>query len=322
MPKLTAPPLPPGPRKTLSDELHRLHLRAGWPSVRDMTRAIGGTSVASSSRVHDVFRQPRLPDWALLDILVTALADGIRGLDSSAESQRFHGLWAAAAEASTATETPDSSPSSPADPERQASPVPDADRSSSSSVSPKTSLAAAAAEGLTSEQIGGLLGTERVLGATFPPMRSMGDYGKTPEPVDQESFKFHQGGSVVDDSFNRSGPEIAAELSRMRYEGISRQEMEHTFYGTIKSLRRLVAMERTQVQIAQNSARILPHLAEGRIAVLDGWEDSIRMVERRFEALEREGDKDMMHRLLTVTVAHLAKKMGELEEWPTDPLHG
>ncbi|MFF9344924.1 hypothetical protein ACF1CG_34865 [Streptomyces sp. NPDC014773] len=110
MPKLTAPPLPPGPRKALSDELHRLHLRAGWPSVRDMTRAIGGTSVASSSRVHDVFRQPRLPDWGLLDILVSALAGRIRGLDPSVESQRFHGLWEAAAEASDKPDGPTGTP--------------------------------------------------------------------------------------------------------------------------------------------------------------------------------------------------------------------
>ncbi|MFB7031458.1 MULTISPECIES: hypothetical protein [unclassified Streptomyces] len=99
MPKLTPPLLPPGPRQTLSEELHRLHRRAGWPSVRDLARALGA-GVASSSRIHDAFTKPRLPDWGLVDALVTALSERIPRADPDAESERFHALWETAAEAS------------------------------------------------------------------------------------------------------------------------------------------------------------------------------------------------------------------------------
>lgn len=101
MPKLTAPPLPPGPRQRLSLELHTLHRSAGWPSVRDLSRALGD-GVASPSRIHDAFTKPRLPAWGLLDVLVTELARRIPRADPTAVSERFHGLWEAAAEASSA----------------------------------------------------------------------------------------------------------------------------------------------------------------------------------------------------------------------------
>ncbi|WP_432089671.1 hypothetical protein [Streptomyces sp. bgisy095] len=56
--------------------------------------------MASSSRIHDAFTKPRLPDWGLVDALVTALAERIPRADPGAESERFHALWEAAAEAS------------------------------------------------------------------------------------------------------------------------------------------------------------------------------------------------------------------------------
>ncbi|MFC9596226.1 hypothetical protein ACFTUC_41335 [Streptomyces sp. NPDC056944] len=98
MPKLTAPPLPPGPRQTLSLELHTLHRRAGWPSVRDLSRALGD-GVASPSRIHDAFTKPRLPAWGLLDVLVTELARRVPRADPTAVFERFHDLWETAAEA-------------------------------------------------------------------------------------------------------------------------------------------------------------------------------------------------------------------------------
>ncbi|MFF5768787.1 hypothetical protein ACFY8F_40520 [Streptomyces tanashiensis] len=101
MPKLTAPSLPPGPRQTLSLELHTLHRRAGWPSVRDLSRALGD-GVASPSRIHDAFTKPRLPSWGLLDVLVTELARRVPRADPTGVSERFHGLWETAAEASSA----------------------------------------------------------------------------------------------------------------------------------------------------------------------------------------------------------------------------
>ncbi|MEU9858777.1 hypothetical protein [Streptomyces sp. NPDC047974] len=99
MAKQTPPTLPPGPRRTLSDELHALHRRAGWPSLRDLVDALGN-GVASRSRIGDVFAHPRLPAWGLLELLVTELASRARRPDPTAEVDRFHALWEAAAEAS------------------------------------------------------------------------------------------------------------------------------------------------------------------------------------------------------------------------------
>ncbi len=97
MPKLTAPSMDPGPGKWLSDELHALHRRAGWPSVRELARALGNR-VASPSRVHDAFTKPRLPSWGLVELLVEHLASRVPGgAPAQEEVQRFHALWEAAA---------------------------------------------------------------------------------------------------------------------------------------------------------------------------------------------------------------------------------
>ncbi|MFE5515857.1 hypothetical protein ACFQ9J_35580 [Streptomyces sp. NPDC056529] len=98
MPKLTPPSLPPGPRQDLSTELHRLHLRAGRPSVRELSRALG-QGVVSSSRIHDAFTKERVPAWALLDLLVPELARRVPRADPAEEVVRFHLLWQAAVEA-------------------------------------------------------------------------------------------------------------------------------------------------------------------------------------------------------------------------------
>ncbi|MCL6293254.1 hypothetical protein [Streptomyces sp. 43Y-GA-1] len=108
MAKMTPPSLNPGPRKDLSDALHVLHLRAGWPSARVLASDLGG-GVASSSRVHDAFSKPRLPDWGLLDVLVTELARRARMADAEKEVERFHNLWEkATTESAPSPETLDS----------------------------------------------------------------------------------------------------------------------------------------------------------------------------------------------------------------------
>lgn len=107
MARLTAPTLPLGPRKRLSDALHSAHRRAGWPSVRDLARALGA-GVVSASRVHDAFTKPRLPDWGLVRVLLVELAARTPGMDVATEVKRFHTLWdeAAQAEASPANDSP------------------------------------------------------------------------------------------------------------------------------------------------------------------------------------------------------------------------
>lgn len=98
MPKLTPPLLPSGPRQDLSTELHRLHLRAGRPSVRELAKALGH-GVVSSSRIHDAFTKERVPAWGLLDLLVPELARRVPRVDPAEEVVRFHLLWQAAVEA-------------------------------------------------------------------------------------------------------------------------------------------------------------------------------------------------------------------------------
>ncbi|MEV0459135.1 ATP-binding protein [Catellatospora methionotrophica] len=67
----------------LFDELHRLHHRAGWPSLRDMAREVG----CSHTTVSAAFSEARLPRWGLLELIVEAL-DG--------DTAQFHRLWLAA----------------------------------------------------------------------------------------------------------------------------------------------------------------------------------------------------------------------------------
>lgn len=83
MDRLPTPNLPPGPRRDLSDALHALHRRAGWPSLRALSRAVG----CSHSTVSAMFSSPRLPTWGLLELLVETL-DG--------DVDTFRLLWVAA----------------------------------------------------------------------------------------------------------------------------------------------------------------------------------------------------------------------------------
>ncbi|MEU8851963.1 hypothetical protein AB0C70_38365 [Streptomyces sp. NPDC048564] len=66
--------------------------------MRELARSIGA-EVASPSRVHDAFTNPRLPSWGLVELLVEVLARRVPGGPSTGEEvQRFHRLWDAAAE--------------------------------------------------------------------------------------------------------------------------------------------------------------------------------------------------------------------------------
>lgn len=64
-------------------ELHELHHRAGWPSLRALAAAAG----CSPTTVSAAFSAPRLPTWGLLELLVDEMAGDV---------DRFHSLWLAA----------------------------------------------------------------------------------------------------------------------------------------------------------------------------------------------------------------------------------
>lgn len=88
---LPKPTLPPGPVATLFDRLHEAHRRAGWPSLRDMSREVG----CSHTTVSVAFSEPRLPRWGLLELIVETLGGDV---------EEFHRLWLAAS--STGTDAP------------------------------------------------------------------------------------------------------------------------------------------------------------------------------------------------------------------------
>lgn len=83
MSALQRPDLPPGPRRELSDALHDLHHRAGWPSLRALARRTG----VSHTTIAKAMSAPALPAWGTLELLVEAL---------HGDTARFHELWLAA----------------------------------------------------------------------------------------------------------------------------------------------------------------------------------------------------------------------------------
>lgn len=79
-----------------STALHDLHESAGLPSLSDLERALG-KGVASRSRIHEAFAEPRLPVWGLIELLVEELASRVPGgPETDDEVRRFHALWLAA----------------------------------------------------------------------------------------------------------------------------------------------------------------------------------------------------------------------------------
>jgi tetratricopeptide (TPR) repeat protein len=82
---LPRPDVPTGAARQLFDELHDLHHRAGWPSLRTMAREIG----CSHTTVSVVFSGPRVPRWGLLELIVETLGG---------DALRMRQLWLAASD--------------------------------------------------------------------------------------------------------------------------------------------------------------------------------------------------------------------------------
>ena len=101
-------PTPPGPITELFDRLDQLHLDAGRPSMREIATRVGRGRI-SSSTVHNVFRNSRVPRWSFLEDIVKAL---------HGDTATFLLLWQAASQAESKGESPQAGPTegTPPDP--------------------------------------------------------------------------------------------------------------------------------------------------------------------------------------------------------------
>jgi hypothetical protein len=98
MPKLARADRVTGALRTLNDELHELHARAGWPSLGDITTALSrdpDSSPVARSTVYRVFTADELPNPRVLLGIVRYLAGLCWRADEDAECDRFDGLWRA-----------------------------------------------------------------------------------------------------------------------------------------------------------------------------------------------------------------------------------
>ncbi len=90
---LPRPDVPAGAVRELSDALHELHHRAGWPSLREMSRDVG----YSHTTISAAFSDTRVPRWGLLELIVETLGG---------DPERFHQLWLAATGAAPSQDGP------------------------------------------------------------------------------------------------------------------------------------------------------------------------------------------------------------------------
>ncbi|MFF4886848.1 hypothetical protein ACFY2D_28845 [Streptomyces nigra] len=97
MARWTKPDLPEGPLKVLNDELHALHKRARYPSLRKLQEVIG-KAVFSHTKIHEAFTKPVLPSSGVVELVVSELAKMARPPidDIEAEVDRLLALWYAA----------------------------------------------------------------------------------------------------------------------------------------------------------------------------------------------------------------------------------
>ena len=93
MSALPRPDLPPGPHRDLVAELHELHHRDGWRSLRALARETG----VSHTTVSKAFSSTALPSWGVLELLVEAMGG---------DPREFHAWWLTASAPRTGTHGP------------------------------------------------------------------------------------------------------------------------------------------------------------------------------------------------------------------------
>ncbi|CRK54988.1 transcriptional regulator, SARP family [Alloactinosynnema sp. L-07] len=83
MGELPRPSVSEGPVRVFFDDLHDLHHRAGWPSLRDMAKEVG----CSHTTISAAFSGSAVPRWGLVELIVEALGGDVGA---------FHARWLAA----------------------------------------------------------------------------------------------------------------------------------------------------------------------------------------------------------------------------------
>ncbi|GAA2605383.1 hypothetical protein [Streptomyces axinellae] len=95
MGSFSRPSLGSDTHRALNNALHDLHLRAGYPSSRDISRAIrlgDYRTTASHERVRSAFSHVQLPAWSLVEALAEVLAP-LAGSSVVAEVGILRKLW-------------------------------------------------------------------------------------------------------------------------------------------------------------------------------------------------------------------------------------
>ena len=93
--RIRQPQLVAGPLDDFFTALHDLHLKAGYPSTREIQRDIG-RQLVSHTTIHKAFSGPRLPGWLIVEQLIEALAERSRQ-DIDTVIEKFRSLWEHAA---------------------------------------------------------------------------------------------------------------------------------------------------------------------------------------------------------------------------------
>lgn len=79
------PQLPPGARRDLNQQLHRLHRSAGSPTTRDIAKSLEGRF--SHTTIHNAFSKAELPSFDVVTAVALELADRVRDLGPGADRE-------------------------------------------------------------------------------------------------------------------------------------------------------------------------------------------------------------------------------------------
>jgi len=79
------PPLPPGARRDLNQQLHMLHQRAGCPTTRGIAKSLGGRP--GHTTIHNAFTKAKLPSLGVVTAVALQLAERARDLGTETDRE-------------------------------------------------------------------------------------------------------------------------------------------------------------------------------------------------------------------------------------------